>query len=198
MSAVVSVALSNMSAAALLFMLNRQQDAVGLVTHADRIDKTFPPRTSAPALREMLLHLDAVQPRGETRLAEVYHELAERLPRRSLVILITDLFDDPGRLAGALRHLRYRRHEVILLHLLDDHEANFPYHGLIDFKDLETGERIEVEAELVRDAVVESVNEFVGTYRKLCGDAQIDYHVLNTSERFDRALAAYLARRRSV
>lgn len=183
--------------AALLYLLNRQQDAAGLVTHSDRIHQTFPPRTSAMSLREMLLHLEETKPAGETQLADVYHEIAERLPRRSLVILVTDLFDDPDRLASALRHMRYRRHEVLLFHLLDDHELNFPYRGLIDFKDLETGERIEVEAELIRDAVVDSVQEFIGSYRKLCGDAQIDYHVLNTAEPYDKALAAYLAKRRA-
>lgn len=184
-------------AAALVAMLHRQQDAIGLVTHASKIDTFFPPRTSAIAMRENLLHLDALKPGGQSDLASIYHELAERLPRRSLVILLTDLFDDPQRIAAGLRHLRHRRHEVILLHLLDDAELNFPYRGLIDFRDLETGEQMEVEAELVRDAVQESVREFIAHWRRICGDARIDYHVLNTAGPFDRALAAYLVRRMS-
>jgi uncharacterized protein (DUF58 family) len=183
------------TAAALIYMMTRQQDAVGLVTHTGQIDKIFPPRVSAMAVREMLLHLESCRADGQTGLAEAYHEMAERLPRRSLVILITDLFDDIDAVATALRHFRHRRHEVILFHLLDDAELNFPYRGLIDFRDLETGQRMEIEAELIRDAVMASVRDFIQQYRKLCGDAHIDYHVLNTSEPFDTALAAYLARR---
>ncbi|MCY3022993.1 MAG: DUF58 domain-containing protein [Planctomycetota bacterium] len=186
------------TAAALIYLLSKQQDAVGLVTHAGAIDKVFPPRASAIAVREMLLHLESVHPAGRTGLAEVYHEMAERLPRRSMVILITDLFDDQDMVASALRHFRHRRHEVILFHLLDDMEINFPYRGLIDFRDLETGERMEVEAELIREAVMAGVREFIQSYRKMCGDARIDYHVLNTAEPFDTALAAYLARRASM
>ncbi len=184
------------AAAALLYLLHRQQDAVGLVSHAEKVNKAFPPRTSAQSLREMLMHLEALRPGGETRLAEVYHEMAERLPRRSLVILITDLFDDPREIAKALRHMRYRRHEVMLFHLFDAHELHFPFRGLIDFRDLETGERIEVEAELIREAVVERVREFIRSCRKLCGDSRIEYHVLNTAEPCEKALAAYLAKRK--
>ncbi|MGD0092805.1 MAG: DUF58 domain-containing protein [Planctomycetota bacterium] len=186
------------TAAALIYMLSRQQDAVGLVTHSDTIDKIFPPRASAMAVREMLLHLEAIAPSGRTGLAEVWHEVAERLPRRSLVILITDLYDNQDAVANALRHFRHRRHEVLLFHLLDDVELNFPYRGLIEFRDLETGQRMEVEAELLREAVSTSVREFIASYRKMCGDARIDYQVLNTSEPFNNALAAYLSRRMNV
>ena len=183
------------TAAALIYLLSRQQDAVGLVTHDTAIHKTFPPRASAPAVREMLLHLESLRPAGRSGLAKVYHEVAERLPRRSLVILLTDLFDDPDEVASALQHFRHRRHEVLLFHLLDASEINLPYHGLIDFEDLETGQRMEVEAELIRDAVQTSVQDFITQYRKTCGDARVDYHVLNTAEGFEQALVAYLANR---
>jgi len=183
------------TAAALIYMQHRQQDASGLVSHDGKIRQIFPPRTSALSVREMLLHLESLKPSGETNLSAVYHEMAERLPRRSMVILLTDLFDDPERVAKALRHFRHRRHEVILFHLMDDEELNFPFRGLIDFKDLETGERLEVEAELIRDAVKENVAAFISDYRKICGDALIDYHVLNTSQPFDKALSVCLAKR---
>lgn len=183
------------TAAALIYLLNRQQDAVGLATHAKDSVNLFPPRMSALAMREMLLHLDALRPAGGTDLAGFYHQLAERLPRRSMVILLTDLFEAQEEVFAALRHLRHRRHEVLLFHLLDDVELNFPYRGLIEFLDLETRERIEVEAELVRDAVQDSVRAFIATCRKACGDAGVEYHLLNTAEPFDRALAACLARR---
>lgn len=183
------------TAAALIYLLTRQQDAVGLITHDAGIGKVFPPRASAMAMREMLLHLDSVKPAKRTSLGSVYHDIAERLPRRSLVILLTDLFDDPAEVTRALQHFRHRRHEVLLFHLLDAAETSLPYTGLIDFEDLETGERMEVEAELVRDAVKASVQEFIQTYRKACGDAHVDYHVLNTAEPFEKALVAYLAKR---
>ncbi len=197
-AAVTKLQFACYSAAALVFLLHRQQDAVGLVSHDGAIGKVFPPRTSAMAVREMLLHLDRLQPGGATDLSSVYHEMAERLPRRSMVILLTDLYDDPEKVAGALRHFRHRRHEVLLLHLMDDSELNFPFRGLIEFRDLETQERMEVEAELVRDAVKENVASFIRDYRKICGDAAIDYHVLNTSESVYNVLAAALAKRMHV
>jgi uncharacterized protein (DUF58 family) len=183
------------TAAALLYLLNRQQDAVGLVTHGETIQARFPPRATPSALREMLLHLETLHPAGPTRLDRIYHELAESLPRRSLVILITDLFDVPERILPALRHFRHRRHEVILFHLLDRAESEFPYRGLIEFEDLETGERMEAEAELIRDTVRQGVSDFTGVFRKACGEALIDYHILRTSDPFDLALAAFLAKR---
>ena len=183
------------TAAALIYMLSKQQDAVGLVTHDESVKKVFPPRASAPAVREMLLHLESLRPAGGSNLASVYHEVAERLPRRSLVILLTDLFDTPETVAKALQHFRHRRHEVILFHLLDASEIELPYHGLIEFEDLETGQRMEVEAELVREAVQTSVREFIQSYRKTCADAHVDYHMLNTAEPFAKALTAYLASR---
>jgi len=186
------------TAAALIYLLHRQQDAVGLCSHDGKIRKVLPPRTSGLSIREMLLHLETLKPGGETNLADVYHEMAERLPRRSMVILLTDMFDNPEKVATALRHFRHRRHEVIVFHLMDDAELNFPYRGLIEFKDLETGQLMEVEAELIRDAVRENVAGFIRDWRKLCGDCHIDYHVLNTAEPFDRALSAYLARRMHV
>jgi uncharacterized protein (DUF58 family) len=183
-------------AAALIYMLSKQQDAVGLATHAESVTKLFPPRASAPAVREMLLHLESLRPAGTSDLAGVYHEIAERLPRRSLVILLTDLFDQPEAVAKALQHFRHRRHEVILFHLLDESELSLPYHGLIEFEDLESGQRMEVEAELIREAAQASIQEFIQRYRKICADAHVDYHMLNTAEPFAKALTAYLANRR--
>jgi uncharacterized protein (DUF58 family) len=181
------------TAAALLYMLNRQQDAGGLVTHTHELGKMFPPRTSAASLREMLLHLEGLKPAGYTNLSAVYHELAERLPRRSLVVLLTDLYDDPAQVVAALRHFEHRRHEVLLLHLLDAAELEFPYQGLIDFTDLETGEKLEVDAELLRDAVQKNVQEHCAHFKRLCGEMRMDYRVLNTAEPFETALAAFLA-----
>ena len=183
------------TAAALVYLLGHQQDAAGLVTHCQGQTRHFPPRSSAMAVREMLLHIESLKPQGESNLSKIYHDMAEQLPRRSLVILLTDLYENPEELARALRHFRHRRHEVILLHLFDDAELNFPYRGLIEFKDLETGQLMEVEAELIGDAVRQSVHEFIDSCRKMAVEANIDYHMLNTSEPVEKALAAYLARR---
>ncbi|MHC4547620.1 MAG: DUF58 domain-containing protein [Planctomycetota bacterium] len=182
-------------AAVLLHLLMRQRDAAGLVSFAARVGRYFPPRLSPVGMREMVEHLDSLRPDGETHAADALHHVAERMPHRSMVLVISDLLDDPDRVVAALKHLRHNRNEVIVFQVLDPAELRFPYRGLNDFRDLETEEVLEADADALRDAYVAAMEEFVRNYRRTCGDARIEHHVLETDTPFDRALAAVLRRR---
>jgi len=182
-------------AAALAHLLIRQQDAVGLGLYSDRLLKLVPPKCSPRQLRDLLHLLEAARAESKTRTAPALHALAERISRRGLVILISDLYDDSAELLRALKHFRFARHEVIVFHLLDPAERTFPYAGLSDFRDLETGDRMQVLAPAFREEYRRTVEDFVARWRKDCSDALIDYQAVDTSAPFDRSLAEYLHKR---
>jgi uncharacterized protein (DUF58 family) len=182
-------------AAALAHLLGRQQDAVGLALFAERLERYLAPRASPRHRRDILAVLEAARPRGGTRTAAALHGLAERIRGRGLVVLISDLYDDPDALLACLRHFRFRRHEVLVFHVLDATERALGVEGLTEFRDLESGERLEVLPAAYRTAYRAALEGFVGRWRKACADARIDYQLVDTATPFERALAAYLHRR---
>ncbi len=182
-------------AAALTYLLLKQQDAVGLGLFAEKLERYLPPRASARQQRDCLAILEGARPRSATKTAETLHFIAETVKQRGLIVLITDLYDDPEALLKGLKHFRYRRHEVICFHLFDPAERSLPYEGLADFKDLETAERLMVLPAAYREEYRRAVDAFVERWRRDCSDARIDYVAVDTKEPFDRSLAAYLCKR---
>ena len=184
------------AAAALSYLMLQQRDAVGLVTFDSRVRRYIPPRAKAAHLRGIFEELDRTQPGDDTNLSSIFHDLAERFRKRGLIIILSDLFDDPDRLASALQHFRHKKHEVIVFHVLDDDELTFPFQQLTQFDDMETANaRLMIEPRQLRDEYLAQVNAFVERVRRLCWQFRIDYVPMRTSEPFDAALAAYLARR---
>jgi hypothetical protein len=116
----------------------------------------------------------------ETNLPHQLHALAERLPRRSLVILVSDLWVDPGELVRALQHLRYRKHQAMVLHLLDRAEIDLPYEKQITLEDLETGEKLQINAGDLREAYQQQVQEYLGEVRRACTGGDSEYHTIFT------------------
>jgi uncharacterized protein (DUF58 family) len=182
-------------AAALGYLMVRQQDTVGLATFDHRIRKVLPPGSGAAHLRELLTILEQAGIGETTGIAKPLHDLAEMLKRRGLVILISDLFDDPGEIMKGLLHFRHRKHEVIVFHLLDPDEIDFPFRGLTTFRDLETGQRMEVLPEAIREEYRHVIKEFTDTFRRGCAEARIDYVLADTSVPYEALLAAFLTKR---
>jgi len=183
-------------AAALSYLMLQQRDAVGLVTFDSRVRRYIPPRAKAAHLRGIFEELDRTQPGADTNLSAIFHDLAERFRKRGLIIVLSDLFDDPERLASALQHFRHKKHEVIVFHLLDEDELSFPFTQLTQFEDMEIADtRLLIEPRQLRDEYLAQVNAFIERVRRLCWQFQIDYVPMKTHEPFDTALAAYLARR---
>ena len=183
-------------AASLTYLLVNQQDAVGLVTFDSEVKQYIPARSSARHIRVLLQEMDKVEPAADTGLGTNFHDIAERVHRRGLVIVISDLFDDVEQLTKALHHFRYRKHEVVLLHVMADEELTFPFDRWSDFRDLEIpGVHEELDPLTLRAEYLARVQEFINRIESECGQMEIDYVPMNTHVPFDVALAGFLATR---
>ncbi|HCE46453.1 MAG TPA: DUF58 domain-containing protein [Lentisphaeria bacterium] len=183
-------------AASLLHLMIHQQDAVGLVTFDTEVRRYLPSRGRVSHLRALLEELHNTAPGGETSIAPILHDVAERIKRRGLVIIISDLFDDPAEILKALHHFRFRKHEVVLMHVMAEEELCFPFEKWSEFEDLEvSANRIELDPRATRAAYLDEVRKFVKAIRKGCGEMRIEYMPISTRKDFDVALLEYLAGR---
>ena len=182
-------------AASLAYLMAYQHDAVGLITCDDQVRDHISPRQGPGHLRVLMQTLEAAQPGNETDLGDTFHQLAETIRRRSLVIIISDLFSDPDQLVSALKHFRHRKHDVIVFHVLDPAELTFPFDDVSRIEDMETGREVTSDPRAFRNAYLEEFEKFVNTIRGGCLTSQIDYAVAETGMRFDEFLGMYLARR---
>ncbi|MGA2497658.1 MAG: DUF58 domain-containing protein [Tepidisphaeraceae bacterium] len=183
--------------ACLAYLLAHQQDQVGLITLDSQIRSELPPATSAAHLDRLFKGLEEAEPDGrrETNLAGGLHQLAERLPRRSQVILVSDLWIEPAAFAKALQHLRYRRHQGMVIHLLDHTEVEFDYDRQITLQDLETGEKLQVNPSDLREAYKTQVADYLNTVRRCCSDCDVEYHPIYVQQPYDKALLQLINRR---
>jgi len=181
--------------AALAYLMLHQQDAVGALTFADHPRRYVPARAVRSHLDVILKTLGELAPQGRTKLGPALHELAERIKRRGLVVLCSDLMDRPSEVLSGLQHFRHRHHEVILFHILDPDEVEFPYTDTATFVDLESGERLTTEPWEIAKRYRERMAAWTEHYRRSCREHRIDYVSLDTRTPFDRALLAYLEKR---
>lgn len=184
-------------AASLSYMMLHQLDAVGLITHDTKVRSIIPPKANPKHLLNLLRTLESTKPGGETGMAAIWDELAGHyLKRRGMVIILSDFFDDLDELTQALRHLKHRNHEVILFHVLDPDELEFPFGRLTQFRNLERGDdKRMVDARRVREEYLRNFDEFRTQLRRRAGNMHMDYHLLRTDQPVDRALGIYLSRR---
>lgn len=182
--------------AALAWILVRQQDAVGMVTFDEAIRSSIRAASKPSQVRTLLEEMDRSEPGGDTRLAPVLHEVAERIPQRGLVVLISDFFEDPDRLIEAFHHFRYRQHELVLLHVMADEELTFPFRASQEFRDLEPAlARVKVDPRTIRAAYLEKVKQHITRLEQACGQMRADYVPVNTKMPWTGVLTDFLARR---
>jgi len=182
-------------AAALAWLVLHQQDSVGLVTFDCTIRALIRPSSSPSHLKPLLHALEAADPQAKTSTGPIFHELAERLHKRGVVVVLSDLFDDvPSMLAG-LKHFRHRRHDVIVLHVLDPAELEFPFRQPLLFKGLEQLPDVLVDGRSLRKAYLAEFDRFLTAVRQGCRSQQMDYVPLRTDQSLGTALSSYLASR---
>jgi uncharacterized protein (DUF58 family) len=182
-------------AASLAYLMLRQQDAPGLLVYDEKIRAYIPPKGAHSHITPILAQLNDTQASNQTDAAVAFHELAERIKRRGLIIVISDLLDDPEKLLLGLKHFRHRQHEVIVFQVMDPLERSFAFGAEARFKDMETGRELMTDPWQVRKEYVRRLEEYTERIRKVCRDSQIDYHLLDTSVQFDKALFGYLSKR---
>jgi len=182
-------------AASLAYLMLRQQDAPGLLVFDEKIRSFIPPRGARSHITPILKQLNNTEPSNKTDASVAFHELADRIRRRGLIIVISDLLDDPDRLLLGLKHFRHRQHEVIVFQILDPFERSFAYKGEARFRDMETGRELLTDPWQIRRDYMDKLGDFLKSLSRSCRDSQIDYHLLDTSVPFDKALFGYLAKR---
>ena len=182
-------------AAALCYLMIHQQDPVGLLTFDQKIRHSLRPKARRTHLGDVLSLLANLHPEGETNIAHSLVQVAAMLRHASLVMIFSDLLADPGPVLESLYRLRHGGHDVILFHILDEAEVNFPFNGMVELEDPENQERLSLDADGFRGDYIAEIDAFRDTYRRECFQAGVDYVPLDTSMQFDRALTEYLANR---
>lgn len=183
-------------AAALAHLAARQQDAVGLVGFGEGIHTHVPALNRTGHMRTIYGRLSTLEAGGETRLSRSLHEVAERLTRRGVVVLISDFYDEPERLADAFQHLRFRGHDLIAFHLLDRREVEFDFDdAVLLLEDSETAEQLPVLPDVVANGYRERLTAHVEALRRTCAANRVDYEQVTTDSPLDFALFSFLSRR---
>ena len=182
-------------AAALGYLIIHQQDAVGLATFDAAVGHVLRPGSTPAQLRQLCNVLDETVPRGETSIGPILHDLAERIKRRGLVVILSDLFDDPESLLLGLKHFRHRRHDVVLLHVIDPAEQDFPFTDPTLFKGLEGLGELHTEPRALKAAYQSEFEGFLKTVRGGARDMRMDYILMRTDQPLDIALHEFLSSR---
>jgi uncharacterized protein (DUF58 family) len=185
-------------AAALSYLLLMQRDAAGLVMFDEKIRKLIPARSVMSYYQTLIAELEKAESGTETDIADVLHEMAERIGRRGLIIIISDMFDEPERLLSGLRHFRHNGHEVLVFQLLDRQEVDFNFQGDVIFKDMESGDELRTFPWYVKNEYREKMGEFVEQLKTQCLSNRIDYQLMITDEPMDAALLEFLKKRKRL
>ena len=184
-------------AAALAYLILRQQDSVGLVTFDDRVRTYLRPASQPALLKEITRVLGRGPGHTKTRLGPLFHDLADRISRRGLIILLSDLFDEVPEVLAGLKHLRHKRHEVVVFHVLDGAELEFPFHEATLFRGLEQSPNLLTDPRSLREGYLAEVGAFVSQLQRGCREQNMDYVQLRTDANLAAALTSYLGHRLS-
>ena len=195
-SSVTKLQYAQFLAASLAYLLSRQQDAVGLVGFADKVHTHVPARNRTGHMRTIFGNLSLLQPGGETDLAASLHQLAEILTRRGIVVVISDFYDQPDRLAESFQHLRFKGHDTVAFQVLDQNELDFDFNdAVLLLEDAETQEQMPVLPDVVMDGYRERMRRHVDDMRLCAAANNVDYELLTTKQPLDFALLSFLSRR---
>ena len=185
-------------AALLSYLLVNQQDAAGFVSYDTAVRSFIPAKAQPAQVRNILTEIDGLGPGGETDMADVLHEIAERIPRRSVVFVISDFYSESSALLKALHHLRFRHHEVIAIQVVAQEERTFPFEQMKRFEDLETALTADVDTRAIRADYLERFNRHLDAVKRGCGEMHVTHELVETTRPFQDALADILVRYRQM
>ena len=185
-------------AAAITYLMQHQQDATGLVIYDDEVRELLPAKNGSRHTRQLLERLASHETRGRTDTHKALHTLAANLSRRGLVVMLSDLLDDPDAIHHAVAHFRHRGNDVLLLQILDPAELDLPFDDVSDFIDLESGDRLEVDPVSLRAAYREELGRAIDSCRSRCASLRVDFHLVTTDTPLLAFLQPLLANRRRL
>ena len=180
---------------ALSYLMISQQDAVGLLAYTNQITNYIPPRSMRTYLNELFKNIYGLEPKEKTETLEILHTLADRIKKRSLIILISDLIDEPDNILKGLQHFRHNKHEVIVFHIQDKQETDFNFKRETQFVDAETGEKITVSPWQIKKDYLSEYGENVKYLQTKCHESFIEYNPITTDTPFEKNLLNYLIKR---
>jgi uncharacterized protein (DUF58 family) len=182
-------------AASLAYLILKQQDAVGCLTFDEKVRAKVPTKSKRNHIMSIVNSLDVNKPADKTSLFDIFRNAAETYPRRGMMIVISDFFADLDSTLKGLRLLRQRGHDVMVFHIMDDDELEFPFSGPIRFEDLESDTHLNCNPRALREGYLQAVSEFLDDLRHGCAQNTVDYALIKTSDPLDAILAKYLSNR---
>lgn len=189
---------ARLMAASMAYLVQQQSDAAGMALFDEKLYGFVEASTSYNKLMEMLALMHDHPPKGKTGVGKVMNEVAERIAKRSLVVVISDFFDKPGAIRAGIEHLRHRKHDVILLQVMDPEEQNFRFDRLTQFQGLEGHPTLMCDPRALRKAYLEEVQNFMSELRQISLRTRSDYHLMTLDTPVEVGLSAYLAGRSSM
>tara|TARA_B110000438_G_scaffold248096_1_gene250628 strand:- start:5930 stop:6832 length:903 start_codon:yes stop_codon:yes gene_type:complete len=189
---------ANSLVASLTYLMINQQDAAGLVQFSDKINTFIPPRSKPSHLNAILTKLDDENVDNDTRIEPVLHQMADRIKKRGLVILVSDLLDEPEEIMNGLKHFRHNNQEVIVFHILDRKELEFNFNSRTRFLDMESGDEILTEPWHIRSSYTELIMKLQDYYKRECRQQLIDYVPIFTDQYLDKGITEYLNKRKKL
>ncbi len=182
-------------ASSLAYLILKQQDAVGCVAFDERIRMQVPTRSKRNHIFSIIESLNVTPPADKTDLHSLFRNVAENYPRRGMMVIVSDLLSDAEKTLRGLRLLRQRGHDVMVFHIMDDDELDFPFAGPTRFEGLETTDYLNCNPRSLRDGYLAALEEFLNQMRRGCAKHTVDYALIRTSDPLDAALATYLSNR---
>jgi len=185
-------------AASLAYLLLKQSDMAGLISFSDKVQQFIPPRSRLTHLHILLNALTKLKTAGKSNISNILKEFIEKIGRRSLIIIISDFFDDTEKIIHQLKYFQFKKNEVILFHILDPYELTFPFETITFFESMEDDRRILAEPKSIKDLYISEINRFIEQFKQVCFENQIDYWLIDSSTPLDQALIKFLTRREST
>lgn len=186
---------ANFITAALSYLVVSQTDSVSLGIFNEGLQSFIEPKQSRAHIHRICHELEATKPAKKTDVGDIMHNFADRIKRRGIVILISDLLDTPERIMDGLNHLRFARHEVLVMHVMDPFELDFPFDGNIKFEGLEGYDPILCQPRMLRKSYLEALNKHILAVKTACERNKVDYALINTAQPLEIALQTFLQSR---
>jgi len=185
-------------ASSLLYIMQQQHDAAGLVLYSDKIDKYFPPKSNRIYLRTLFQQLASIEPSNKTETSKSLKDVAQKIKKRGLIVVISDLLDNPEKILSALKQFYYKKNEVIVFQILDPIERSFAFDKDANFVDMETEEEIITQPHQIKAGYQSAFNEYLSKLKSGCLNYGMEYNLIETDQPFDKALISYFNKRKKL
>ncbi|HEY3320480.1 MAG TPA: DUF58 domain-containing protein [Planctomycetota bacterium] len=186
---------ANFLTAALSYLIVSQTDSVGVGIFNEKLQSYIEPKQSLAQIHRICRELETTKPLKKTDVGDIMHNFADRIKRRGIVVLISDLLDKPERIMQGLNHLRFARHDVLVLHVMDPYELEFPFDGNIKFEGLEGYDPVMCQPRMLRKSYLEALNTHILAVKTACERNKVDYALINTAQPLEVALRTFLQSR---